>query len=83
MEVIPTVIGELERLKAVLWSRLTMPAPTNHRPHEDDEVVDDAHEVARIVRRSIMLAPRYGTRVRFRPLIRDRASPPPPVSRDP
>jgi len=43
--------------------------------------VDERPE--RIVRRSIMLAPRYGTRVRFRPLIRDRASPPPPVSRDP
>ncbi|MCW2660672.1 MAG: cytochrome [Mycobacterium sp.] len=37
----------------------------------------------RIVRRSIMLAPRCGTRVRFRPLEPDGASAPPPDSRDP
>jgi len=37
----------------------------------------------RIVRRSIMLAPRRGTRVRFRPLEPDGASAPPPDSPDP
>jgi cytochrome P450 len=37
----------------------------------------------RIVRRSIMLAPRCGTRVRFRPLEPDGASAPPADSRDP
>jgi cytochrome P450 len=43
--------------------------------------VDETPE--RIVRRSIMLAPRRGTRVRFRPLEPDGASAPPPDSRDP
>jgi hypothetical protein len=50
---LPTLLGELERVRAIAWARLTVPVPsaTNGRPEQD--VVDDVHEVARIVRRSV------------------------------
>ena len=51
-EQIPAVIGELEQLKAMLWARLAAPPAQTNGRHEDD-LVDDVHEVARIVRRSV------------------------------
>lgn len=35
LERIPEVIGELERAKAVLWSRLTSPVPVSQRAADD------------------------------------------------
>jgi hypothetical protein len=54
VEAIPDTLAALEKARVLLWSRLTAPAPpvaTNG--HAADEVVDDVHEVARLVRRSV------------------------------
>jgi len=50
---LPALLGELRRIEAVAWRRLTLPVPaaTNGRPETD--LIDDVREVARIVRRSV------------------------------
>jgi len=44
--------GRLGTIKLILAARLAAPAPANNQ-HEHDVLVDDVHEVARIVRRSV------------------------------
>ena len=49
---LPALLGELERVRATLWARLTAPVPTAPNGQPAPAVVDDVREVARIVRRS-------------------------------
>ena len=57
---VPALLGDLERVRATLWARLTAPVPPTANGQAALDVVDDIGEVARIVRRSVSWVRKQG-----------------------